>query len=449
MFFWILTYLICFTYGAYILLGKDIFAPSVIFGLTLIIGTFAACIGNVNWGVHIPVDVLIIYSIGTAFLLIGELLLKKNISKVGIKASYTQSFEMMEIRIPKSIIVIALIFSIVVVYYSKIKAIQIAYSNGYYGYDWQSMPVYVKHAVSSGRASYGMVLSTCRQIVEDFCYLGLFFFLMNSSVRGFLYSIKHHWNLLIFIIPYAYMMSLQGQRSSFVGIVAFGFYLFWILNYHCKISIDKNKIILTGLIFIMIFLIYFTIIGNVTGRAANSNSIENILVYTGSSIVDFSEYLNSPLNKYTHTWGTRTFGGMWSTIRRIFPFLKPINRAPVSYGFGFVYFKNGSASNVYGPFANFFSEFSYFGVALFPFLEGMIYRLMYNNAKKEGTSMWNIYLFSYIAYGIVIAFIDEQQFQLLFSVYQLMHLTIAYIILNICIKNYGKVSNRLIAKNSS
>lgn len=449
MLYIILFYLMLYTFGAFILLDKDIFSPSVVTGLMLILGTSVACIGNVNWKVTIPVQVLIIYMIGTIFMLIGEIFAKRLCCKGSFRLNYTKNYRITEVKIPIWIILSALVFSIVVALLSEKKAVQIAYANGYYSAEWQSMPVYVKHALSSGRASFGMVLSTCRQVVENCTYLGLFFFIMNGTVMGFGYALRKHFLLCSFIFPYAYIMSLQGQRSSFIAIIAFCFYSFWILYSHLRIEVNHRKLIIAGGFFICLFLLYFTVIGSLTGRSANSNAFENIFVYIGSSIVDFAEYLNSDAGKYTFTWGTRTFSGFYATATRLIPFFTPVKPASDSFDFGFVFFENGSSSNVYGPYAKFFSEFSYIGVAILPLLQGAIYRLMYNNARRNSVSVWGIYLFSFISYGIVIAFVDEQQFQLLFSVYQLMHLMIAYILLNLCLTRCSGISNRIFLENKS
>lgn len=437
MLYFILVYLMIFTYIAYRLLDRDLLAPTVITGLTLILGTTVACIGNVNWQVKVPWNVLFIYVLGTLSLMFGELIVKQKCCKTDFKLNFTQQYRIKEVKIPRWIILVTVLFSIVVVILSKRKSIQIAYENGYYGADWQSMPVYVKHAISSGRAHYGILLSTGRQVLENFTYLGLFFFILNGSITGFIYAFRNYSYLLVFVVLYAYMLSFQGQRSNFIAIIAFCFYAFWIQSVRLKVKLNYKKIILAGSAFVVLFLLYFTIVGSLTGRSANSNAMENIYVYIGSSIVDFAEYFNSDVEKYTFTWGTLTFNGIYTTLKRLIPFLPTISRTPNSFDFGFVTLANGSKSNVYGPYAVFFAEFSYFGVVILTFIQGCIYRLLYNTVRRSGATPWGIYLFSFISYGIVIAFIDEQQFLLLFSVYQLMHLTIAYVFLNFCIRKYS------------
>lgn len=439
MLYFILIYLIAFACFAYKILDKDLLAPTVITGFTLILGTFVACIGNVNWKVKVPWEILLIYVLGTSSLLFGELVLKQKCYKSTFRLDTTQKYKIKEVNIPKWITFTAVLFSIVIVLLSQKKSIQIAYENGYYGAEWQSMPVYVKHAISSGRAHYGALLSIGRQLLENFTYLGLFLFISNGSISGFKNAFKTHSYLLIFIVLYAYMLSFQGQRSNFIALIAFCFYTFWIQNAHLKVELNYKKIILAGSIFIVLFLVYFTIAGSLTGRSANSSALENIYIYIGSSIVDFAELFNSDAKKYTLTWGALTFNGIYTTLRRLIPALPIINKALNSFDFGFITFANGSKSNVYGPYAVIFTEFSYFGVALLTFIQGCIYRLLYNTVRKYNATPWGIYLFSFISYGIVIAFIDEQQFSLLFSVYQLMHLTIAYILLNFCLKKYSKI----------
>lgn len=431
-------YLIIFTYSAYRILNKDIFAPSVITGITLVLGTFVAILGNYKWNVTVPFVVLLIYVLGTISLLMGEITTKSRCISSN-KFTFTQRYSVNEVIIPKWIVIIALLFSLFVVVWSKKKATEIAYANGYYGADWQSMPVYVKWAVSNGKAKFGFTLSLCRQVLEVITYLGVYFFIMNASVTGIKYAFRNHYYLLCFIVPFAFMLSIQGQRSNFIGVISFAFYILWSQNKKLRVKLNYKRVIMFGGIFVLLFLVYFIVVGNLTGRAATDNAMEDVYIYVGSSIVDFAEYFNSSLGKFTFTWGTRTFSGIYSTMKTLIPFLPSVKRATGSFDFGFVVFENGSRSNVYGPYAKFYSEFGYLGVICLPFLQGCIYRLLYNNARNKSATPWSIYLFAYISYGIVIAFVDEQQFQLLFSTYQIIHLVLTYFLLNYCINNYGKL----------
>ena len=449
MLYTIVICLLIFTYFAYRILDKDYFAPSVIMGITIIFGGIVGCFANLNWKVHVPFEVLLLYMLGYGSLILGEIVVKNKSYQMHLKFKYTQQYTISEINIPNKFIFMAIVFSIVVVMISKNKSVQIAYENGYTGEEWQSMPVYVKHAISRGNAHYGVVLSTCRQILENITYLSVFIFIFNGSIAGFAYAVKKHFVLFVFPLLYAYMLSFQGQRSNFIGIIVFSFYAFILQSKHLRVKLNYKKIIIICVVFVILFLLYFTIVGNFTGRSANSNAIENACVYIGSSILDCAEYINSPQSKYSFTWGTRTFSGLYSTIMRIFPFLPTIHANSNAYTFQFVTFANGSESNVYGPFAKFFSEFGYLGVIILCFVQGLLYRILYNTCKNPSATPWQMYLFSFISYGIVIAFVDEQQLSLLFSVYQLMHLFIGYILLNYCIHQFSEFPAKHLLKRKS
>ena len=73
MLYTIVICLLIFTYFAYRILDKDYFAPSVIMGITIIFGGIVGCFANLNWKVHVPFEVLLLYMLGYGSLILGEI----------------------------------------------------------------------------------------------------------------------------------------------------------------------------------------------------------------------------------------------------------------------------------------------------------------------------------------------------------------------------------------
>lgn len=432
MLYIVLLFLIVFTLVA-LYITNDILSPTVIISLTTVFGTFIACLGNCNWGISVPAEILLVYILGMSSYLFGELAsINKNAAinvRIGSVKIFSAKRVLSENRIPYKHILIVFLYSSIIAYIYGKKAVQIAYQYGYTGAAWQSMYDYIKNAFMYKGAHMGILLSTAYALSGVFTYVSLQFFIVNAAIIGIKKTIKECWYYLLLLIPYAYTQFIQGQRTGYIGI--FSFLIFNFLLAKNKISQKKirlSQLIKYGMMAVSVFFVIFVSSGVNTGRLEQSYAFESLKVYAGSAIVDFAEYFNVDGRLNTGI-GISTFAGLRGTLSR---FIKLDGKGRL----GFVTFRNGSMSNVYGAFASYYTDFWYFGVVLLPFALGYLYRRFYNNARGKNASYVSLYIYGYFSYGMVMSFISEQQYRLFFSVGQLMHLSIAYIVLRYCIKKY-------------
>lgn len=438
MLYLLIAYLLILLFFSFYMLGNDILAPTVVTIGLMIYGTIVASVGNKAWGVAIPADVLIIYVLGTIAQFSGELIVrqKKVRLKAGNSSSNTDRASVSTIvKVPFVVVLFALLFCIYVAYRFNGFALRLAYSYGFTGASWQSLQRYIKNALMYSDAHMGMGLATLYAVFIVITYISIFLFVINLSKDGIKKSIKCYWYYLLLLVPYVYVQFIRGQRSGFLGVAAFAIYSYFLRKYGMNLKKIKIKtFIVVGTLSAVAIYAIFIIAGVNSGRLASENAMESIKVYSGSAIVDFAHYFNSGAS-HSELIGGCTFPGLRGTLARFIPSLITNEKYDV---LPFVTFANGSRSNVYGAFASYYADFGLVGVILLPLLLGVIYRLLYNNARKKGASLWQIYLFAYISYGIVLAFIDVQQFRLLFSTNQLMHLFFAFFILRFCVNHYAK-----------
>ena len=432
MLYIVLLFLTIFTLLA-IYITNDVLSPTVIISLTTVFGTFIACLGNRNWGISIPIDILLVYVLGMSSYLFGELGSKSKNRPINVKFGSFKLFQtnrvLSENRIPFMHIMIAFLFSCIVAYIYGKKAIQIAYQYGYTGAAWQSMYDYIKNAFMYKGAHMGVLLSTAYALSGVFTYVVLQFFIVNAAIIGFKKTIKGCWYYLLLLIPYAYTQFMQGQRTGYIGIFSFLIFNFLLAkNKKNQKKIRISQLIKYGMVAVSVFFVIFVSSGVNTGRLEQLHAFESLKVYAGSAIVDFAEYFNVDGRLNTGI-GISTFSGLRGTLSR---FINLDGKGRL----GFVTLKNGSMSNVYGAFASYYTDFWYFGVVLLPFMLGYLYRRFYNNARGQNASYTSLYIYGYFSYGMVMSFISEQQYRLFFSVGQIMHLCIAYFVLRYCIKKY-------------
>jgi len=426
-------YLFAYSIIAYILL-RDVLSPSVIVGLSMTFGTAVAISSNAKWAISVPVEVVIVYLLGTLSLLVGELLAGKKVlgsykvSRSKVILNYPQ---ISYVKIPFRLLFISLLFSITVSYFYGKKAISIAWAYGFTNASWQSLQDYIKNAMMYGGAHIGMGLASAYAISTVLTYIFIQIYVVNVGIKGWRYTFKRNWYYLLMFLPYIYTQFIQGQRTGYIGMFSFILY-----NYFFSYYSKKNKKISTktfvryATVAIVVFYVVFLISGIRSGRLKKMDSLESIRVYTGSSIIDCADYFNRGgiLNK---GFGVSTFKGLRNTISRFVPLNGESN-------LGWVRMANGSRSNVYGAFTSYYSDFSYLGVIIIPTLLGFIYKLMHNKAKSDQSTFGALYAYSYISYGIVMSFIDEQQLRLFMSVGQIMHVVVAVVLLKLVVNRYAK-----------
>lgn len=435
MLYVVLIYLIIFTLMTYGMF-RDIFSPTVIIGIMCTLCSFFACLGNANWGVSIPIDILPLYVLGTIALATGELI-AVNRGKIVLKNGHKRKFAqraLTENYIPFCYVSVALVYSIGVVFYYSRKLISFAYDYGYTGAAWQSLQECIKNATMYSDFHIGYVLASAYAIFIVFVYIAVQFFVINASLIGWKKAFKSCWYYLLLLVPYVYIQFMQGQRTGILGLIVFGAFIFFLGQSKKKFRKIKVKdLVKYGVTALVSFFIIFAVIGVNTGRIVGS-ALESIKVYTGSSIVDTANYFNEG-GEFNETIGATTLVGLRATISRFIPSINNSKQGTVLH---FVRYQNGSASNVYGSFTQYYADFWYVGVILLCLILGFLYRRLYENARMDNASYGSTYIYGYIGYGIIMTPIAECQITSLFSVVQLMHIFFAVIILPWCVNHFAK-----------
>ena len=405
-----LWFLLIFLFAIAILaykITKDYFSPSFLLSIVFIISCTFSIIGNLNWKCDINGISILVISAVIFMIFIGELFARFVIFRKNFEVERIHIKSIKTIRANKIVIILFIIIQILftIVYYRRM--IEIAVNNGYSG---ENYFMYARNSTESAGFLYNFVVSS----FEPFALICMFIFINNFiSNLKFSFFIKN----FIFIIPtviFCFTTVLTGAR---VGIVEYVIIFVLMLVYFIrKININGYKIkyryIFIPVATILFALIFaFLKIGESRNGLSSSNYSEYINVYSGSSIVAFSEWFPN-----------RTIGSnsMLGSFKGIFNTLSRLNTGYERTFYDFVTFKNGTSTNVYTGFRAYIEDFGIFGLLVISFLIGTLITCFYKKII-DSKNMFFIILYLYFLKHFVYLFLASSITSELFSPTQILY----------------------------
>lgn len=375
---------------SYRISGYDIISPTFVLSTLFLFCDLFSIIGNQQWHVLITGNLVVVFIIALTMIQFGEMFAISIIKnrKRNNEIDLFQNKSIISFSKIKLIIFILIDSAILWVYYNNLLLLvkSIGYSNG------DKLIQYIRVATTVNDMSVNPIIAILVGYISGMAYIALYIFLNNFD--GTIKSIKNNFLLLIPVVLYTGSSVISGARNGFIQIIVFVFMVCLLLYRRNNKRINVFKTLIISCITIFLFLLIFTNLGKLTGKTTDNNALNNILIYVGSSIVALGKWLANGI-RYSKYIGIESFWGIRYFINKI-----DSSFYAGSFALNFIYFNNGSSTNIYTAFRSFLADFGYPGLMIIPFIISFIYSFCYQNTKKSGESL-SIILYSYFFYYYV------------------------------------------------
>jgi len=345
---------------------KDLNMASNYLLITFITGNFFAILGNYYWKEVISPKLYFVVLFSIIFFIIGEhFLYNKSSSKKNIVINNKRLY------IVATISLISLLLNIYHTY-------QVLMANGYsleLGSVWRFLRIYKFH----GEDISNYFVSILVFFSHAAGYISIYYLLQNIKKKNIFLNL---FIIGIMLINFA----LSTDRSNFIYLLFYTIYLY-LYNYK-QLRIKSLITVMTIGAFTMYIFIYF---GNARSFG-QSNMYQSFLIYSGSSLVSFSKFLESPLSLNNYI-GEETFAGIRILINRFIPTFYE-----GKYFLEFVYFTNSGSTNIYTGLRSFIKDFGHLGNLTLMFLMGITFGLFSRYRKKPLLLIIYAYFISKISY---------------------------------------------------
>ncbi len=361
---------------------------------------------------------------------------KKNIDKfIKIKNNYVYDTKPIIIAIELLIVLITIFFM-----YKEVR--RIAIIAGYDGIGFGNMIskfrelsiLYTTELVENGKG-INIFVSQMRKICEVICTFNIFL-IVQKIVKKEKFDLK--LCSYIFIVFLCIFLSLftGGRMQIFIYVLSFALlYLFYIFDYKCTISMIKKhakKIMIA----IVVLLLGFYVILPLSGRKTNSNIVNYMSFYFGTSIPSLEKY-NGTSHPAPSYFGEETLRGINTVLFKIGlnDKITPISKEWYDFSD-----KDGNiySSNIFTSGKRYYHDFGVLGIFVCQMIFGFVFSLLYYYSKRS-----NFVLVFYSMYFYMC--IDQVRDELFFSefvhintVFKFMILLLLFLTLKVCKKGKKK-----------
>lgn len=392
--------------GSYMLTNKDVISPWFISCGMYIASLLVVIINENNWGLDITGDTFITIFVALFSLGMGDLFARSLYGKIK-KNNINQSKEIFNtalkpIIISKKylIVMISIMLVTLVIQFKELYRLSIMAGNteGYakmFEYGRKMLSQYGNSTLLS------LALATCSSISNFIAFIIIYNKINLKKQRvGILY--------IIILAIYIMQLILTTGRQNFIQFATAIIAMIFILIQRKYKNKDINKKLITiGISTIVLFLIVFFALGNLTNKSFLGFN-RTISLYLGGSIIGLDQYLNSPKIQPTY-FGENTLFGIYAALKMI-----KIN-VPSLYAPLEMIFIGHDGVNIYTPLRRYIQDFSYIGMIFIMFYIGFIYTsvLIYIRNKKYVGSL--IVIFAMFFYVITEIAIEERFFMMVVS----------------------------------
>lgn len=275
--------------------------------------------------------------------------------------------------------------------------------------------------------SPGIIFNQLREIATAIAYISVYRFFLKSYMRRD--KVKYS-ALLVPIVLFLVMVLFTTDRNVLLRFVIFTLcvWVFLYLENHAGKKAVRT-VVIVAIVAVVIAAIVFFMYGKLKGY--KSDIWRALSIYGGSGLYNFNLWLDMPHEPLQY--GMKTFNTLFTTIEYI---LSPLGvnfnltnaRFDTFISFtapnGYVY-----SSNVYSAFFPFVTDFGYFGMIIFPLVEGLFFQWLYCRMKSRKYG-FALVLYCMLIYPVIYLPILDQLF-LRFTlgfVYEWFWLYVIYII---------------------
>ena len=381
---------------------RDIISPAFIVTAVFLISCINLATNISLYGVFLSFETGIVIILGLIFFVLGTLL----VSVVNKRVVWNRSLNIQKRNIMlhclgRKFCVVLIIFNVfsIVFILREVYLLTVTRAN-FTGSVLSSLSVY---AEVSKFQNIDMKLSSISTLMSALCEAEAYvlsYYLADKYARKIKLSI---FEILSFITAFLTTFC-QGSRGGV-------FILFTVIISFIISSREVNRFktlpfkTIFGLLFLIsISLVFFQLVGELTGKMWNVSFYEYLSVYLGDPIINLDVAINKGIER-TPFWGYLTFFPM---IKYFFPKL----------GFDIPYYNsyarfneiNGhNTGNVYTIFAPFVADYGLIGMLVAMFFLGVICQLFYNLSKSAQSGITTVkVIYSYMAACLGFSFFSSK-----------------------------------------
>lgn len=361
----------------YLVLNRDIMAPTVILGISYILAILAAIYNVNNWMIHLGTKTCFILIFSYALFGCIEVVIKF-LWRSRKREEINVGTGLKEIVVPNYMIYLYIFGAIIIVLLFGREVYRIAVEHGYVGEG--NFLTYYRMAASYGVLSLkddiNQIVNQLFKIITVGAYISTYIFINNFIVLNI--SSKQKWKKLFLCrIPiYIFLVGsiLTANRLQYIRFAIAGFVMFYLLwNYHHNWSVNiSGKIICWGIIAFILLLICFVWLRGIVGRVNQQAPIDYVTRYAGASIELFDQYIKKPVSPSSY-WGGETFYGIYTGLRKL-------NLSDYNF-IGHLEFRElgdcGYSSNTYTALRRYYHDFGMVGIVVFQSLLSFFYNIFY------------------------------------------------------------------------
>ena len=325
------------------------------------------------------------------------------------------------------ILVIQIVILCIFLYFYK-KAI-----SQFSGLEWHEMMRAYRFATSYGdglEENIPSFVNHLTKIPKVNGYISFYILVHNLTVQKFTKTRSSNNKLLLLIVLlYLPLNILNAARFEVVVLICMGIIIWYTIYRRCliikKYQYHPHKIIEKITIFVFCCMCFFSIFGQVVGRNASDNLISQSADYFGRNIQAFDLFVEES-DKYNSDRFETFFG-----INKLLKQLQIIEGDVGSIHQDFIEKDGVSLGNTYTSLKRYYSDLSYLGLIVFPFICGFIFTRLYKRTQyiKIGTINFGLICYGSISYCLFLYCYDDYLFSSILSFNYLIIFTLMYMVI--------------------
>lgn len=372
----LITILMGLMISAAFLTKKDFLSPSFLSCAFFMCSAILGVIGLGTWNNidSLSFKLIFIIFIGLVAFILGEFLQRKIIEK---KLKKDEEIKDEYIKVGKIKYVLTMLFIILT---TILLILGIKKVCNYYEFNGSLSSMLNFYRMQTSLYSDGpivdinFIVKQMQKVCEVICIYYIFILINNFFIKK---EKKDIWLLAPVFLCMAQSLLTTG-RVVLMRFFIFAIYIF--IFYYIKYNKDNSKLWLKILkiatIGIACATSVFYLMIPLLGREKNTEPIEYVSFYMGTTIPSFEFTLNNPTEKNEY-WGRETFDGAYKSIDKF-----KILELPKDKGYIWIDFL-GYRSNVYTSLRAYYNDFGIIGVIICQMVFGLVFSWLYQKSKSN------------------------------------------------------------------
>ena len=386
----------------YKFLDFDLFNPIIISILCFEAGLLFCAIMLPYWKYEISFKSIFVVCILFSFMIFSAFFGKKISKKIVLKNYNSEIININEFTNYKKIIIlfIVLLFSASIInnYYN------IGYKYGFDGnwFEFTSLSMVIKSSNLTNGSKLLRINTYMQYVLKGITYCSLFLFIYN--IFKLKKSIKNNVFLLLYILPYLFIIYISGWRQDFIFV---SFYVLMMIGFYNNRSDDKIKellksfIIMVGIFFVIFILWCITAFLRSNGKFNFYEVFKYVATYFGGGIINFDQYINGfVLFPESKIFGERVFSNIYTYLNRL-------HITNISVPYAFLKSDNFIHTNIYSAFFRSYNDFGLIGCGFYFGIIFYILSFVYSLLHRYKNLFFISILYAYFCYPICLIGVDD------------------------------------------